>query len=52
MIFNVLFLVVSYEDNDWDDTFLILKEQEIKTEEGFTYKILSWNGKDDKIIEA
>lgn len=52
LIFNELFWVVSYEDNDWDDTFLILKEQEIKTEEGFNYKILSWNGKDDKIIEA
>lgn len=52
LFFNQLFWVISYEDNDWDDTFLMLKDQEIKTEEGFTYKILSWNGKDDKVINA
>lgn len=52
VLFNELFWVISYEKNDWDDTFLILKNQEIKTEEGFNYKILSWNGKDDKVINA
>lgn len=52
LLYNELFWVVSYEDGDWDDTFLVLKDQEIKTEEGFTYKILSWNGKDDKVINA
>ena len=52
LLFNQLFWVISYDDGDWDDTFLMLKDQEIKTEEGFTYKILSWNGKDDKVINA
>ncbi|MDM1071006.1 hypothetical protein HX001_00705 [Empedobacter brevis] len=52
VLFNELFWVISYEKDDWDDTFLILKNQEIKTEEGFNYKILSWNGKDDKVINA
>lgn len=52
LLYNQLFWVVSYEDNDWDDTFLVLKDQEIKTEEGFTYNVLSWNGKDDKVINA
>jgi hypothetical protein len=52
LIYNELFWVISYEEDDWDDTFLMLKDQEIKTEEGFTYKILSWNGKDDKVIKA
>lgn len=52
LLFKQLFWVISYDDGDWDDTFLMLKDQEIKTEEGFTYKILSWNGKDDKVINA
>lgn len=52
LFFNELFWVVSYEDNDWDDTFLVLKEQDIKTEEGISYKVLSWNGKDDRFIAA
>lgn len=52
LFFNELFWVVSYEDNDWDDTFLVLKEQDIKTEEGISYKVLSWNGKDDRFITA
>ncbi len=52
LFFNELFWVVSYEDNDWDDTFLVLKDQEIKTEEGISYKVLSWNGKDDRFITA
>ncbi|WP_353163859.1 hypothetical protein [Empedobacter brevis] len=52
LLFNELFWVISYEKDDWDDTFLILKNQEIKTEEGFNYKILSWSGKDDKVINA
>jgi len=52
LLFNQLFWVISYDDGDWDDTFLMLKDQEIKTEDGFTYKILSWNGKDDKVINA
>lgn len=52
LFFNELFWVVSYEEEDWDDTFLILKDQDIKMEEGISYKILSWNGKDDKIITA
>jgi len=52
LFFNELFWVVSYEDNDWDDTFLVLKEQDIKTEEGIFYKVLSWNGKDDRFITA
>ncbi|MGV0828055.1 hypothetical protein ACTS9C_04050 [Empedobacter brevis] len=52
VLFNELFWVISYEKDDWDDTFLILKNQEIKTEEGFNYKILSWNRKDDKVINA
>ena len=51
-MFNHLFWVVSYEDEDWDDTFLILKDQEIKMEEGISYKILSWNGNDDKVINS
>ena len=50
-LFNELFWVISYEEEDWDDTFLILKDHEMKTEEGFTYKILSWNGKDDQTIK-
>ena len=52
LIYNELYWVVSYEDEDWDDTFLMMKDQEVRTEEGFTYKILSWNGKDDKVIKA
>lgn len=52
LFFDELFWVVSYEDNDWDDTFLVLKEQDIKTEEGISYKVLSWNGKDDRFITA
>jgi len=52
LLFNHLFWVVSYEDEDWDDTFLILKDQEIKMEEGISYKILSWNGNDDKVINS
>lgn len=52
LFFNELFWVVSYEDNDWDDTFLVLKEQDIKTEEGISYEVLSWNGKDDRFITA
>ncbi|GGE98267.1 hypothetical protein GCM10010984_14810 [Chishuiella changwenlii] len=50
LFFNELFWVVSYEDQDWDDTFLVLKDQDIKTEEGITYQVLSWNGKNDKTI--
>lgn len=52
LLYNELFWVVSYEEDGWDDTFLITKEQDIKTEEGITYHILSWNGKNDQLITA
>ena len=51
LMYNELFWVISYEGEDWDDTFLILKDQEIKIEEGITYHILSWNGKNDQTIK-
>ena len=52
LISNEMFWVVSYDQEEWDDTFFAIKGHEIEMEEGITYKILSWDGTEDQIINA
>lgn len=52
LISNEMFWVVSYDDEEWDDTFFAIKGHEMEMEEGITYKILSWTGSEDAIINS
>ena len=52
IISNEMFWVVSYDEEDWDDSFFAPKGYELEMEEGITYKILSWNGEEDQTITA
>ncbi len=52
LISNELFWVISYEEGDWDDTFFIAKDHAIEKEEGFSYKIMSWDGTNDHLQNA
>ena len=52
IISNEMFWVVSYEEEEWDDSFFAPKGYELEMEEGITYKILSWNGEEDQTITA
>lgn len=52
IISNEMYWVIAFEDEDWDDSFFVIKGQEIDLEEGITYKILSWNGLEDQKIKA
>ena len=45
-------VVVSYDEEEWDDSFFAPKGYELEMEEGITYKILSWNGEEDQTITA
>lgn len=52
IISNEMFWVVSYDEEEWDDSFFAPKGYELEMEEGITYKILSWNGEEDQTITA
>ena len=52
IISNEMFWVVAYEEDEWDDSFFVLKGQEIDLEEGITYKLLCWDGLEDQNIKA
>lgn len=52
IVSNEMFWVVAYEEDEWDDSFFVLKGQEIDLEEGITYKLLCWNGLEDQNIKA
>lgn len=52
LVSNELYWVISYEEGDWDDTFFVTKDQDIDKEEGYTYKIMSWNGEKDQLLSA
>ena len=52
IISNEMFWVVSYNEEEWDDSFFAPKGYELEMEEGITYKILSWNGEEDQTITA
>ena len=52
IVSNEMFWVVAYEEEEWDDSFFVLKGQEIDLEEGITYKLLCWDGQEDQNIKA
>ena len=52
IVSNEMFWVVAYEEDEWDDSFFVLKGQEIDLEQGITYKLLCWNGLEDQNIKA
>lgn len=52
IISNEMYWVVAYDEDEWDDSFFAIKGYELEMEQGITYKILSWNGEEDKTIKA
>jgi hypothetical protein len=44
--------VIGFKDTEWIETTLIKNGEDIETEKGVTYNILSWSGKADKIFKV
>ncbi len=43
-----IFWVIGFQNDEWIETTLINKGQDVETEKGVTYHVLSWSGNFDK----
>ena len=44
--------VIGFKDEEWIETTIVKNGADIETENGVTYKVLSWSGKSDRIFKV